>query len=1196
MAAPVLKVAGFVEREPADGKRVDIEVVHRRAAAASRVKPQFRLHIVNDVTYILAMNDRNAGPHMNGTHWCSIRDDFFDIEDDSSGHREQVRGRDTKQCDAGLDWCSGACYRGKWMRLPMKSPSWPENLADVGNVLEFLGRSSTPALSTCKFNGDFLPPVFGSYAYDESAYTDLLGQPYYGADADDQTKCAFTKQLHLLAQAVKWDDDLDCDASRDVRVTPCTDADRVKGSGGTWIELHISHAGAEFTTVYTAGKGTSNLDEAVPTDYKTYPLRKGDWVLSTATLHRRDDAVWDRREYELLARHLRILRFHEPEPKPVSATMPAEVACMGSQSDTGADAEGPPVEPGTAGVSLPSVLASSIVGGSVNAAAVELEHASGNSDEGTLSELSDHSPVVVPSKRLSRLTRSAKSSPCAPVHRMDAEMAFYITDPVRILDIEQQIVSRKPAYTKFYRALLLATGVSGPSIVSVPVNHSEAVGARGLDFQPWLGLSSTPGRMTPEARLMSIVQEGPGKSSSAVEGTMLLLSFDQGDAQDHPMNAAVKVMFGDDAALWRGNILILATDARGESFVDMGPSNFDLAVDCAVSSLIGCCRSVKSSPSTTLDTYGNPVRSHPMRSIHGTNVRKRAVRTVAAHYQHIPLPDSAVREVSGNLLVHWMVDIGPAHRIVLVSDEDSESTVCSVVQVHVQIEIGSIGERVVRVQRGSGSVCDGYVDIRGAFLPGGKKQCADDFCTDLKSDESHMTMKMGRKPANYCTTMEADDSLPYLAHCDYSEDFFLGPEQANPDGCSYYRSYLDDNGDPFLSCVIGRVRDILPISTSRQILVLGKPPVSPELRQLFHESCAVADDVMATDRVQGRRHSCTCLNSLTVAKGQLISIGATVVCGHGRRYKTYVPRSPVTLRSNGKRICLESWGPNVDKYMHSHVNLDAVHHNVMNQTVAQPGKTFFLDNVRNDASNLIGHYAFGQSFDFLARPNPAHANRFVYSLHDSAATALRANILGRVVSMYSVSVDVDEVSPRPRLCSGPTAITRYNIVCLDPEATRPRAYFDLDIEVLTSVVLSESVEVQNNRDPIADSQYQTAPWYFRFLGASLGRRRYDLCRQQSFHYGTVYTICRSIPDHMKIINRAPAIGDIIRADVSLHRNDFRTEIGLTRAYFLIAHDLEPISTHYLQDWGFISAANTLLGGTAGDAQVDLGICALVIEN
>jgi hypothetical protein len=265
---------------------------------------------------------------------------------------------------------------------------------------------------------------------------------FAGADADDQTKCAFTKQLHLLAQAVKWDDDLDCDASRvsytsalnalseplilkDVRVTPCTDADCVKGSGGTWIELHISHAGAEFTTVYTAGKGTSNLDEAVPTDYKTYPLRKGDWVLSTATLHRRDDAVWDRRvrryawssrqisdrlqEYELLARHLRILRFHEPEPKPVSATMPAEVACMGSQSDTGADAKGPPVEPGTAGVSLPSVLASSIVGGSVNAAAVELEHASGNSDEGTLSELSDHSPVVVPSKRLSRLTRSAKS-------------------------------------------------------------------------------------------------------------------------------------------------------------------------------------------------------------------------------------------------------------------------------------------------------------------------------------------------------------------------------------------------------------------------------------------------------------------------------------------------------------------------------------------------------------------------------------------------------------------------------------------------------------------------------------------------------------------------------------------------------------------------------------------------------------------
>jgi hypothetical protein len=76
-------------------------------------------------------------------------------------------------------------------------------LADVGNVLEFLGRSSTPALSTCKFNGDFLPPVFGSYAYDESAYTDLLGQPYYGYVFGEVLAPVVWSSSHLLLALIK---------------------------------------------------------------------------------------------------------------------------------------------------------------------------------------------------------------------------------------------------------------------------------------------------------------------------------------------------------------------------------------------------------------------------------------------------------------------------------------------------------------------------------------------------------------------------------------------------------------------------------------------------------------------------------------------------------------------------------------------------------------------------------------------------------------------------------------------------------------------------------------------------------------------------------------------------------------------------------------------------------------------------------
>jgi hypothetical protein len=233
----------------------------------------------------------------------------------------------------------------------MTEPNWPDELPTLTSVLDFLHRVSTPSLGACHFNIDFLPPVFGSYAYDESAYTTDDGQPYYAyvfgqvtrpvvslkkwsilpltvsgqtiddlhltfrigipPDSDHRVRDSFARQLVMLARPVKWDDDLDCDNGhvsclfsivlrcpmffQDVRITPCTDSDRLSLSSGSWIDIHIAHAGAEFATVYAPSEGTNHLHRSVPTKYKTYPLREGDWVLFTATLHRRDDTVWDRR-------------------------------------------------------------------------------------------------------------------------------------------------------------------------------------------------------------------------------------------------------------------------------------------------------------------------------------------------------------------------------------------------------------------------------------------------------------------------------------------------------------------------------------------------------------------------------------------------------------------------------------------------------------------------------------------------------------------------------------------------------------------------------------------------------------------------------------------------------------------------------------------------------------------------------------
>ncbi|KAJ7130152.1 hypothetical protein C8R44DRAFT_871990 [Mycena epipterygia] len=214
----------------------------------------------------------------------------------------------------------------------MLRPQWPTDVSCMGDLIHYLRECDPVALGHSSYRKDFFPPISGSYASDETAYTEedrttvfktmiigrVLATPVFsgghctflldGGDNGNQTPAAFDHQLRALVTPVGEDDDIDCDNSANYRVLPWSDADRTTRSGGSYIELHLSHSGGSKATVYTPVEGTDELEVEVPARAKDFTFRVGDWVLAMATLHRRNPlASDDTRAYEILVRHLRVL-------------------------------------------------------------------------------------------------------------------------------------------------------------------------------------------------------------------------------------------------------------------------------------------------------------------------------------------------------------------------------------------------------------------------------------------------------------------------------------------------------------------------------------------------------------------------------------------------------------------------------------------------------------------------------------------------------------------------------------------------------------------------------------------------------------------------------------------------------------------------------------------------------------------------
>ncbi|KAJ7651589.1 hypothetical protein DFH06DRAFT_1134828 [Mycena polygramma] len=204
----------------------------------------------------------------------------------------------------------------------LPSPDWPTDIHTFEDLADFLTATGTISIGNSLYNVDFHPPQWGSYAMDESAYTqDDPRTPFVfmmfgkvsrpatfslegGRELPSVLRDLYANQIKVLSAPIIEDDN--GQTFDQPRIVPCTDSDRRTGNGGKHIEVHTDHVGHSACTVHLSQDGKPA--RVVSSWTRKFPVDVGEWVLIEATLHRRTDmAQTNPRQYEVLARHVRPL-------------------------------------------------------------------------------------------------------------------------------------------------------------------------------------------------------------------------------------------------------------------------------------------------------------------------------------------------------------------------------------------------------------------------------------------------------------------------------------------------------------------------------------------------------------------------------------------------------------------------------------------------------------------------------------------------------------------------------------------------------------------------------------------------------------------------------------------------------------------------------------------------------------------------
>ncbi|KAJ7120913.1 hypothetical protein C8R44DRAFT_877237 [Mycena epipterygia] len=222
----------------------------------------------------------------------------------------------------------------------MEAPLWPNHIQSLAALAAYLQSPRTTSWSGALFDVDFHQPEPLSYRPDITAYMTDDGSPFKAVafgqvlrrvrfadahrtftihiadDAPADLKKLFQAQIKVLSAPVKDDDFKDIDANlascgrTGPNVNPCTDAHRISGVGST-IDVHTDHDGTRLCVLHTYPEANGPPILSTPrAAAAAWPLNVGDWVLFEASLHKREDMLgMTPRDYELLARHIRVLEF-----------------------------------------------------------------------------------------------------------------------------------------------------------------------------------------------------------------------------------------------------------------------------------------------------------------------------------------------------------------------------------------------------------------------------------------------------------------------------------------------------------------------------------------------------------------------------------------------------------------------------------------------------------------------------------------------------------------------------------------------------------------------------------------------------------------------------------------------------------------------------------------------------------------------
>ncbi|KAJ7451491.1 hypothetical protein B0H11DRAFT_2246352 [Mycena galericulata] len=220
-----------------------------------------------------------------------------------------------------------------------RPPSWPTSLPSLRSLLDYLAECEPIALYRAEFGRDFLNPREPYARYDPTAFRTnpededdevpfigmLFGRvaeaPLYhhahstfvvdaGPPEATEAHAVFAGQMSTLEAPVAQGYDLDWENNAKIVVSHWNNTDRLTQLRRPCITVHLAHVLGAHCTQYAprlSDLGDEGLETTTPSWASDYTFGVGDWILATVTLHRRVSYCDDERDYEILARHLRVL-------------------------------------------------------------------------------------------------------------------------------------------------------------------------------------------------------------------------------------------------------------------------------------------------------------------------------------------------------------------------------------------------------------------------------------------------------------------------------------------------------------------------------------------------------------------------------------------------------------------------------------------------------------------------------------------------------------------------------------------------------------------------------------------------------------------------------------------------------------------------------------------------------------------------